>query len=230
MDRKKLLLRNFGLLVLTILTVFLCYFYIDKQVAIWVSRHHFRSYKITKYFAELPMTFIGVVPFIYLFVVIRFSFSRWTKLDQGFLMFANGIVIAQFLKDFFKFIFGRYWPETWHHNNPSLIQNNLYSFHFFHRGAKYGAFPSGHAATLLAGITMLWILLPRLRGIFFFVALFSAAGIVAMNYHFVSDVIAGSVLGFLISLYTYRIMSWESKMDMVTQPKNYLNYTANETL
>ena len=44
---------------------------------------------------------------------------------------------------------GRYWPETWHDNNPSLIGTGAYGFHPFEVGDDIGSFPSGHAARIV---------------------------------------------------------------------------------
>ncbi len=37
-------------------------------------------------------------------------------------------------------VFGRYWPETWTHDNPSLIGTGTYGFHPFQRGDDVGSF------------------------------------------------------------------------------------------
>lgn len=202
MDKIKLLKGTLWLLFLTAIVVVICYFYIDKQVVIWISQHNFRSSKTLKYLSQIPELFIAVVPIFYLYVVIRFSFDRWTKLDQRLLKFANVIAVTQFLKEFFKFVFGRYWPATWESNNPSFVKDHLYGFHFFHNGEKYKSFPSGHAATLVAGLTILWFIFPRLRILYVLIFILSTLSILLFNYHFVSDVIAGSVLGFLTAIYT----------------------------
>src|SRR5206468_10070558 len=101
-------------------------------------------------------------------------------------------------------VFGRYWPQTWTRNNPSLIGTGTYGFHPFQRGDDVGSFPSGHAARILAFATVWLIAMPRSRTVQIVVIILSASmlvSLVAMNYHFVSDVIAGSVLGALIAMY-----------------------------
>ena len=53
-------------------------------------------------------------------------------------------------------MFGRTWPETWTHNNPSLIHDGAYGFNWFHGGPGYELFPSGHMAAICAVISVLW--------------------------------------------------------------------------
>jgi membrane-associated phospholipid phosphatase len=101
-------------------------------------------------------------------------------------------------------VFGRYWPETWTHNNPSLIGTGTYGFHPFQRGDDIGSFPSGHACRVLAFATVWLIAMPHNRKVQLVVIVLCApmlVSLVAMNYHFVSDVIAGSVLGGIVATY-----------------------------
>ncbi|PYI97409.1 MAG: hypothetical protein DME98_08365 [Verrucomicrobia bacterium] len=94
--------------------------------------------------------------------------------------------------------------ETWTHDNPSLIGTGAYGFHPFQRGDDIGSFPSGHACRILAFATVWLIAMPHNRTVQLVVIVLCApmlVSLVAMNYHFVSDVIAGSVLGGIIAAY-----------------------------
>lgn len=203
MDKKTLIKRFSWLLAPTVFLICFSYFYIDKTVAIWISQHQLRSIKLLKYCSQIPDAFIALVPCFYIITLSRFLSDKWASRDSKLLMFANTIAITQFWKVFFKFFFGRYWPETWINNNPSLILNNAYGFNFFHKGDNFGAFPSGHAATLVAGITLLWLLAPNGYIAYSIVLILGVIGIVGMNYHFVSDVIAGAFLGYIVANFTY---------------------------
>ncbi|MBA2653513.1 MAG: phosphatase PAP2 family protein [Gammaproteobacteria bacterium] len=199
---KRSLMRTTLLIASTILAVVFCYFFIDRQLATWLSQH-LRSLAVFDYLAKIPELFAVAVPIIYITILIRFSLGRWSLLDRHALLFANVIAITDFMKDFFKFIFGRYWPETWAYNNPSFIKDNMYGFHFFNKGVNFESFPSGHAATLLSGVTVLWLLYPRLKPLYLVLTLGGLLGILGKDYHFLSDVIAGGMLGYLVALYGY---------------------------
>jgi membrane-associated phospholipid phosphatase len=97
--------------------------------------------------------------------------------------------------------FGRYWPETWSNNNPSLIGNGTYGFHPFQGGDDIGSFPSGHAARILGFATVWFIATPPSRVIGTVLCAAMLVNLVATNYHFVSDVIACSVLGGIVAAY-----------------------------
>jgi membrane-associated phospholipid phosphatase len=111
------------------------------------------------------------------------------------------LIVADQFRESLGDLFGRYWPETWHDNNPSLIGDGTYGFHPFRSGDDNGSFPSGHAARILGFVAPLWIGFPRVRWVCGIAAAPMLAALVAMNYHFVSDVIAGSVLGGIVGTY-----------------------------
>jgi membrane-associated phospholipid phosphatase len=98
-------------------------------------------------------------------------------------------------------VFGRYWPETWTHDNPSLIGTGAYGFHPFQRGDDIGSFPSGHACRILGFAAVWMIAMPSSRVVATVVCAPMLVSLVAMNYHFVSDVITGSVLGGIVATY-----------------------------
>lgn len=211
MDEVKLFKVNLLLLVAVIALITICYFYIDRPVACWLSEQGLRAIKLFKYLSQIPEIFIIAVPFILLISVMRYSFNKMNQSDRLFLLFATTIAITQFVKDLLKYVFGRTWPETWCHN-PSLIHDGVYGFHFFTKSVAYSAFPSGHAATLFAGLSMLWLLLPRFRWLYTIIGLLALIGIQAMNYHFVSDIIGGALLGYLIAVYAYSIYNSTPKL------------------
>jgi membrane-associated phospholipid phosphatase len=129
------------------------------------------------------------------------SFLRWQK---TLFVACLSLIVADDFRISLGDVFGRYWPDTWTHDNPSLIGTGTYGFHPFQRGDDVGSFPSGHAARILAFATVWLIAMPRSRTVQVVVIILSASmlvSLVAMNYHFVSDVIAGSVLGGIVAMY-----------------------------
>ena len=102
-------------------------------------------------------------------------------------------------------IFGRYWPETWFQDHPSLVGNGTYGFHPFERGDDLGSFPSGHAARILSFAVVWFMSMPRVRAAGAVVSLAMLLSLVLMNYHFVGDVIAGAFLGGIIAAYAVHL-------------------------
>ena len=125
-------------------------------------------------------------------------FLRWQKV---LLVACVSLIVADDFRISLGDVFGRYWPQTWTHDNPSLIGTGTYGFHPFQRGDDIGSFPSGHACRIF-GFAGVWMMaMPGSRVIAIVLSVPMLVSLVAMNYHFVSDVIAGSVLGALVSMY-----------------------------
>jgi len=94
-----------------------------------------------------------------------------------------------------KYGFGREWPETWTHGNPSWIKDHAYGFLPFHGGEGFESFPSGHTARVTAPFAVLWHRLPRLRALWALPTLIMTAALVAADFHFLGDCIGGAFVG-----------------------------------
>src|SRR5512132_536150 len=71
------------------------------------------------------------------------------------------------------------------------------------------SFPSGHTSASLAVVTVLARALPRWRGTLFAVAAWVAASRVWRGSHFLSDVVAGMVMGFVVgSIFSGPLRCW----------------------
>ena len=115
------------------------------------------------------------------------------------------LIVADQFRESLGDLCGRYWPETWHDNNPSLIGTGAYGFHPFEVGDDIGSFPSGHAARIAGFFSVFWLAMPRGRWLYAILAVPMLIALVAMNYHFVGDVIAGSVLGAIVGAWAARL-------------------------
>ena len=104
-------------------------------------------------------------------------------------------LVAQAVKDQAKFAFGRLWPETWINDNPSWIKDGAYGFVPFHGGTGWSSFPSGHMSGITAPVGVLWHRLPRWRPVLGLPVFLVAIGLYGADYHFVSDILAGMLLG-----------------------------------
>jgi membrane-associated phospholipid phosphatase len=99
------------------------------------------------------------------------------------------------LKDVLKLAFGRTWPETWTCGNPSFIRDGAFAFSPFHGGAGWASFPSGHMLVICAACGCLWALTPRLMPLCALLPLVVAIGLIGADYHFLSDILAGALVG-----------------------------------
>ena len=180
--------------------VVLCYFAVDPAVAFWIDRENFRRFAIFEYFTQLPNLIVALSVLYYLFFAFTYARNRASR--RPLLAVANSVAIAIFLKDALKIVFGRYWPATWAQQNPSLLHDHAYGFHPFHAGVAYQSFPSGHTTVAVAAMTAIWVGFPRWRWLAVLAALLVVSGLLAEDYHFVGDCIAGAWLGATVALYT----------------------------
>lgn len=173
--------------------------WLDHPIALWVYYHH----------TQMPPSMLGwlaahignpLVPlavFVFLGVVTRAAVIRALPRNHyaAALIVSVSVLIAEGVKQYLKIIFGRPSPEAWINGNSSFPRSGTIGFHFFHGGAGYLSFPSGHMATTCALIAVLWIWYPRWRWIYFLVALIVGGALVVTDIHFLSDVIAGAFVG-----------------------------------
>lgn len=189
-------------LLLTSIACAASYSFIDREVAFFVHQQRFNQYAILKWLTYIPEAFGYLAPIVLALGALQKSRGPLTRWQQTLFAAAISFAVTLAFLAVLKMVFGRYWPETWINNNPSLIGNGAYGFHFFHDGEAYSSFPSGHTARTMAVMSVLWIAYPRWR---WFAALISGAvivGLVGMDYHFVGDTIAGAFLGAIIGTYT----------------------------
>jgi membrane-associated phospholipid phosphatase len=140
----------------------------------------------------LPAASVGIIT-----LSVAFLFGwRPGAIGRMLLALCLAVLLATVLKDQFKYLFGRTWPETWVANNPSWIKDGVYAFEPLHGGRGWASFPSGHMTTIAAPCSVLWILAPRVwRWPCASLVLAVAIGLVGADYHFVGDIIAGTFLG-----------------------------------
>ncbi len=205
MGKEKLLKKFIFSILIFILIISICYYYLDKPIAFEMNRINFRKYSFFKWLNQISFI-CSFTSFVLLITLSLKAILRPLKGPQRSLFLLSSTVATSiFLKDFFKVIFGRTWPDTWFANNPSLIKDQIYGFHFWKWDYAYESFPSGHATVAFCVITFLWILAPKWRWLAVVLALFQTIPLIAFNYHFLGDVIGGAYLGSLCSWIAIRI-------------------------
>lgn len=141
--------------------------------------------------ATLPSAVLGLVG-------AGVAFMRgWRPGPSGrvFLAVCLATLAAVAAKDVLKFVFGRPWPETWIMHNPSWIGTRTYGFSPFHGGPGWASFPSGHTTSITAPCAVLWPHAGRLRPSLGVLPVLVVVGLIGANFHFVSDCLAGALLG-----------------------------------
>jgi membrane-associated phospholipid phosphatase len=110
-------------------------------------------------------------------------------------------LLAIEIKNELKLGFGRLWPDTWTHANPSWIHDHRYGFFPFHGGAGWGSFPSGHTTAITAPCAALYQKARRWRPLWVALPVLVAVGLVGADYHFLGDCLAGAFLGVAVAAF-----------------------------
>jgi membrane-associated phospholipid phosphatase len=195
-------------LIVTAAVVVVSVQWIDRAIALWLfdvfGARRVPTQVVDRIFSIPLITTIvfGVCG------IIAIMGRRFSKLDAAVAMCAISTLATTVIKDQLKFAFGRTWPDSWGPGIVSLVRDNVYGFHFFQSGTSFESFPSGHAAAVAAILSVIWIFFPKLRAICTIGVLATDIGLVALNLHFLSDVVAGSFVGFSTGLFTVAL--WRS--------------------
>jgi membrane-associated phospholipid phosphatase len=196
--RPTLLRAGVALVIAALLAVF-CYAFVDRPVAFYVHDHDVSSYRVLKWLTLVPPWVQAWSPLVLALLVVRRAWSPFSKCEKVLFVSLVSLLVADQFRTSLGDIFGRYWPETWFDHNPSLIGNGTYGFHPFQHGDDIGSFPSGHAARILGFSWVWWLAMPRSRPLLAMICGPMLASLVLMNYHFVGDVVTGSVLGAVVA-------------------------------
>jgi membrane-associated phospholipid phosphatase len=204
-DFRALLRRSLIALAVCAVVVAICYVWVDRPVAFYVHDHQMTKIEVFEWLTVPPPIVQSWSPLILALLMIRRAFGPFKRCETTLLVACLSLLVANEFRVGLGELCGRYWPETWFDNNPSLIGTGTYGFRPFQHGDDIGSFPSGHAARILAFAAVWWIANPRSRIVCVVVSLPMLISLVAMNYHFVSDVIAGSTLGGIVGAYAAAI-------------------------
>ncbi|MCE5267128.1 MAG: phosphatase PAP2 family protein [Planctomycetaceae bacterium] len=193
--KKSLAARTAVALTLGVALVVLCYYFVDRPVAWFVHAHSPLLSGLLRWPPLVSECLKSAAPAVIAIVILWWLWKRGGRLQAVLLAISANVIVTTLLKQFLKWSCGRYWPETWKQNNPSLIRTGDYGFHPFHSGVAFESFPSGHAAVICSALSILWLAYPRWRWCYAVVGVTICVAMVGTNYHFVGDVVAGAMLG-----------------------------------
>src|SRR5438034_11180724 len=213
-EYRRLLLRTLIAIAVCTAAVLACYFWIDRSVAFFVYRHHINTIRVFRWLTYPPPEVQNWSALVLAILMVRRAWGPFLHWQKVLLVACFSLIIADDFRISLGDVCGRYWPETWTHDNPSLIGTGTYGFHPFQRGDDISCFPSGHACRIL-GFTTVWIIaIPQSRMIATVLCTPMLVSLVAMNYHFVSDVIAGSILGAIIATYAAHLARLQMPLEI----------------
>jgi membrane-associated phospholipid phosphatase len=193
----------FCCLLMTGVIVLILIIWVDRPIAVLVhdlfGPRHFSEEVTGSSILSVPLASALVFAVFGLAAMLGRQFST---LEWAVVFCDISVLGAEAIKNQLKYAFGRTWPDSWRPQVLSFIRDDVYGFHFFHRGPSYESFPSGHAAVVAAVMSVLWIFFPKLRAVCAVFVCVADLGLVLLNLHFVSDVVAGTFAGVSAGLFT----------------------------
>ncbi len=178
-----------------VLAVF-SYFVLDARIAIFFYHLAMSHVVLRKYESHIPdLLFPAVlVTTVLCWTVLSVWLAKGIRNEHTRFMQLCGVSVplAYAAKAVLQYAFGRADPRLW------LAHRQLVGFHWFHGGAGFTSFPSGHMTVFVAAAAVLWLQYPRFRAVYASGAVLLGTALVATNYHFVSDVVAGAYLGIFV--------------------------------
>lgn len=198
-------------LAATFVAVTVSWQWLDRPIATFAHRRTIQ-YETFAQVTHIPDPFIPAAVIVFLVLGLWIYSGRpLPKLAATALLCGISAIVSDATKALLKYGFGRTWPETWVQNNPSFVRDGVFGFNFFHGGPGYASFPSGHMALTCSVMSVLWVAYPKFRVLYILVVLAVAVGLVGANYHFLSDIFAGSFVGSTVGILLTAI--WQRRAD-----------------
>ncbi len=205
-------------LLIMALLILLSYNFVDRSVLGYFLEHQSIYKELGKSLSLLGESqwYIGagIIGALYFTFVkknelfkMRFLFLLYANLFAGLISILLKISFArlrpwEFEKDATQFGF-----LLLQHPEFSLLERLSFWLHsLLERYPYVTSFPSGHTTTSVAVCTYFVALFPRYAPLWILITLLSISGRVLANDHYVSDVLAGVVVGLLSTLYLYSKM------------------------
>ncbi len=185
----------------------LSYFFLDVPIALFFAS----SDGPVKYFFA-TITYLGEST---VYLLVSATLALWYRLAVKKPVFSNmalfvfaSIAVSGTFNALIKYIVGR--------GRPGILEDHgIYGFDFFSSSYDYSSFPSGHANTIAALLTALYLILPRRNYIYVIAAILPIMSRVVIGAHFLSDIIFGSYLGVVTTILLRRIFKkkgmWRSE-------------------
>ena len=169
--------------------------YFDLDIAIY-----FKNSDPTLIYIFKLITKLGHSTWILVTSILVYLIYRKTKtiLAHKALFIFSSVALSGILVDIMKIIFSRARPKLY-------FAEDVYAFHFleFKTKAVYYSFPSGHSSTALSFAFALSMLFPKYRVELMLMGIVVAFSRVVVTAHYLSDIVAGGMIGAFVSYYIY---------------------------
>ncbi len=182
----------------------LAIFYLDLPLATFVKNHLYANTSWSKLTSDMPDLLLLVVLFSMLASLSAYLVRSRRGLYDATTFFCQLVLwvapLSYLAKMVLKIAFGRINTRYW------LQHPDLYGFYFFQMRERCDGFPSGHMLVIVAIIAAVWRFYPKTRPLCLLTGTLLGCALIATNYHFLSDVIAGASLGIALEAICCRLL------------------------
>ncbi len=203
----------------------LFFIYFDYSIAIFFHQINSQTKSIFTTLTQFGDSLYYFVPIVLTWLVLKIINSKNNYLktlsDICLFLFWN-ILISGVLVQIFKHILARPRPVLFFNSNQTSLD-------FFSFESQLHSFPSGHSATVFAFAFSMLLLFPRLKSFWLIFASIIALTRVIITAHFVSDIIAGAFVSYLVSIYLKKYFLDREKLfhqveDLIKPNKEVLSF------
>ena len=191
-----------GGFLLTANLVIISYEFLDERIALWIDRllrshglHSLYTSRVPNLLLPAVLVLSGVMWVLYLRGVRR---GERDGHSTFFLLTGTALPATYVVKLALKHVFGRMGPRAWL-GNPTDP-----SFHWFQGGGNLTGFPSGHMAVFTTLAVACWLFFPKARAACLAGIVALGVALIATGQHFLSDLIAGGYIGWVVLVGTDR--------------------------
>jgi hypothetical protein len=209
--------KNIAIFVLVVSLVICSYFFLDARIALFVKKILIADEQPSIFSADIPDVLLPIVSVITIVAgTAYFTLSRkgiYNIHTRFFLLIAVTTPLSFFLKSILKHAIGRINARFW------LLHPAAVEFRWFQGQENYMGFPSGHIAVFSVLVFALGTYYPRDRYVSFGCLFAMALALIATDYHFLSDIIAGVYLGYIIhagTLYCLTVLERSNRGNKIT--------------
>lgn len=203
-----LFLSAFFTLVLYFTIFFIIYFF-DEKIFHFAKQLPFFWIFIAQVLNNLGNSnYIFVLSFLlgtFAFLAKRFSFQKkirtvWRIIFQHSILIFSTAFFSGIIAQLLKYSIGR--------ARPKLIETmGVFAIKGFTSEATFASLPSGHSVTIFAMTYLMSIYFPQNKIIFYFCALCISFSRSLIGSHYLSDIVAGAVLGIVCAHLTVKIFA-----------------------
>ena len=174
----------------------LFFIFFDHSIANFFNQINNQTKSLFTTLTQLGDSFYYFIPIVISWIILKIINSNnnflKTLSDICLFLFWN-ILISGVLVQVLKHILARPRPVLFFNSNQTSLE-------FFSFESSLHSFPSGHSATVFAFAFCMLLLFPRLRSFWLIFAIVIALTRVIITAHFVSDIIAGAFVAYLVSI------------------------------